>query len=78
VIYQDENFWMSQRALADLFGVKQPAITEHPGNIFDTGELEEEEVCSILEHTSLHGAMPGKSQTQKSKFYSLDAIIAVG
>ena len=78
VIYRDENFWMSQRALAELFGVKRPAITKHLGNIFSAGELEEKEVCSILEHTSPHGAVAGKSQAQKTKFYNLDAIIAVG
>ena len=57
VVYQDENFWMSQGALAELFGVKRPAITKHLGNIFSTGELMEAEVCSILEHTTQHGAI---------------------
>ena len=78
VVYQDENFWISQGALAELFGVKRPAITKHLGNIFSTGELMEVEVCSILEHTTQHGAIAGKTQSQKVKFYSLDAIIAVG
>ncbi|MGJ8638127.1 MAG: virulence RhuM family protein [Opitutaceae bacterium] len=78
VVYQDENFWMSQRALAELFGVKRPAITKHLGNIFSTAELMEAEVSSILEHTTQHGAIAGKTQSQKVKFYSLDAIIAVG
>ena len=78
VIYQDENFWMSQAALAELFGVKRPAITKHLGKIFSTGELVEEEVGSILEQTTQHGAIEGKTQTQKVKFYNLDAIIAVG
>ena len=57
VVYQDENFWMSQGALAELFDVKCPAITKHLGNIFSTGELMEAEVCSILEHTTQHGAI---------------------
>ena len=48
------------------------------GNIFSTGELVEAEVSSILEHTTSHGAIEGKTQTQKVKFYTLDAIIAVG
>ena len=78
VVFQDENFWMTQKALAELFGVQRPAITKHLKNIFETGELEEKEVVSILEHTTPHGAMPGKSQTKKTKFYNLDAIIAVG
>ena len=78
VVYENENFWMSQRALAELFGVKRPAITKHLGNIFSTGELVDKEVSSILEHTTQHGAIDGKTQTQKVKFYNLDAIIAVG
>jgi hypothetical protein len=78
VVYEDENFWMSQAALAELFGVKRPAMTKHLGNIFSTGELAEEEVSSILEHTTQHGAIEGKTQTRKVKFYNLDAIIAIG
>ena len=54
VVYQDENFWMSQSALTELFGVKRPAITKHLGNIFSTGELVEKVVSSILEHTTQH------------------------
>ncbi|MBP9224638.1 MAG: virulence RhuM family protein [Verrucomicrobiales bacterium] len=78
VVYEDEDFWMSQRALAELFSVKVPAISKHLKNIFESGELAEEQVVSILETTTQHGAIAGKTQTQKVKFYSLDAIIAVG
>ena len=78
VVYEDENFWMSQRALAELFSVQVPAISKHLKNIFESGELAEEQVVSILETTTQHGAIAGKTQTQKVKFYSLDAIIAVG
>jgi len=38
VVYEDENFWMSQRALAELFSVKVPAISKHLKNIFESGE----------------------------------------
>jgi hypothetical protein len=72
VIYNAETFWLSQKALAELFGVKRPAITKHLQNIFTTGELTENSVSSILEHT----ADDGKSY--KTIFYNLDAIIAVG
>lgn len=78
VIYRDENFWMTQRALADLFQVGIPSISKHLKNIFESGELEESMVISILETTTPHGALPGKTQTKKTKFYNLDAIIAVG
>jgi hypothetical protein len=72
VVYQDENFWMSQRALAELFGVKRPAITKHLGKIFTTGELDENLVCSKMEYTAEDG------KRYETKFYNLDAIIAVG
>jgi hypothetical protein len=51
---------------------------KHLKNIFESSELVEHEVVSILETTTPHGAIPGKTQTQKVKFYNLDAIIAVG
>lgn len=76
--FQDETLWLTQRLMADLFGVGVPAINKHLKNIFESGELREEEVISILETTTAHGAMEGKTQTQKSRFYNLDAIIAVG
>jgi len=78
VVYEDENFWMSQRALAELFSVKVPAISKHLKKTFESGELVEEQVVSILETTTPHGAIAGKTQIQKVRFYSLDAIIAVG
>ena len=78
VVIKDETLWCTQKAMAQLFGVQRPAITKHLGNIFKEGELDEKVVCSILEHTTEHGAIDGKTQTTPTKFYSLDAIIAVG
>jgi hypothetical protein len=72
VFFKDETVWLTQKALAELFGVKRPAITKHLLNIFDTGELAEDSVCSILEHTA------GDGKTYSAKYYNLDAIIAVG
>ena len=72
VVYQNENFWMTQKTLSELFSVKVPAISKHLKNIFDTDELSEESVVSILETTAADG------KSYKTKFYSLDAIIAVG
>ncbi|WP_350552541.1 virulence protein RhuM/Fic/DOC family protein [Pseudoalteromonas sp. 120-MNA-CIBAN-0494] len=76
--FKDESLWMSQAQMADLFGTKRPAITKHLSNIFKTGELEQEVVSSILEQTTEHGAIAGKTQKSKTKFYNLDAIISVG
>ena len=78
VVIKDETLWCTQKAMAQLFGVQRPAITKHIGNIFKEGELDEKVVCSILELTTEHGAIEGKTQNTPTKFYSLDAIIAVG
>ncbi len=72
VFYQGETFWMTQKKMSDLFGVQRPAITKHLTNIFESGELSEESVSSIVEHTADDG------KKYKTTFYNLDAIIAVG
>lgn len=77
-LFQEETIWLTQKAIATLFGVQVPAVSKHLKNIFDTGELQEEVVVSILENTTRHGAIAGKTQTSAVKYYNLDAIIAVG
>ena len=77
-IFQDKTIWLTQKKMAELFDVKRPAITKHLKNIFESGELDEKVVSSILEHTTQHGAIESKTQTKPVKFYNLDAIIAVG
>ena len=78
VIIKDETIWCTQKAMAQLFGVQRPAITKHLSNIFKESELDEKVVCSILELTTEHGAIEGKTQKTPTKFYNLDAIISVG
>jgi len=78
IYLQNETIWLTQQKIADLFGVQRPAISKHLKNIFETGELKEEVVSSILEHTTQHGAIKGKTQETITKFYNLDAIISVG
>ena len=78
IYLQNETIWLTQQRMADLFGVQRPAITKHLKNIFESGELAEEVVSSILEQTTLHGAIEGKTQETKVKYYNLDAIISVG
>ncbi len=77
-VFRDETIWLTQKKMAELFDVGRPAITKHLKNIFESGELDEKVVGSILEHTTQHGAIEGKTQTKPVKFYNLDAIIAVG
>lgn len=78
VVIKDETIWCTQKAMSVLFGVGVPAISKHLKNIFEEGELNEDMVISILEITTQHGAIEGKTQQKETRFYSLDAIISVG
>jgi hypothetical protein len=71
VLFEGETFWLSQKKMAELFGVQRPAITKHLKNIFDAGELQEA-VSSKMELTATDG------KSYETQFYNLDAIIAVG
>ncbi|KIM05648.1 MAG: hypothetical protein KN64_02120 [Sulfurovum sp. AS07-7] len=68
----EESVWLTQTMIAQLFDVQRPAITKHLINIFESSELDEDSVSSILEHTANDG------KTYKTKYYNLDAIISVG
>ena len=78
VLFQDETVWLTQEQMAQLFGKGRTTITEHIGNIFKEGELDEEKVCRKFRHTTQHGAIEGLLQTQEVKYYNLDVIISVG
>ena len=75
VVFQDENFWLTQKAIARLFGVEVPAISKHLGNIYETGELEYKATVSNMETVRQEGS---RSVKRKLEYYNLDAIIAVG
>lgn len=75
VVYEDENFWMTQRALAELFAVGIPAINKHLKNIYETEELKPESTLSKMEIVRQEGT---REVRRKVDFYNLDAIIAVG
>jgi hypothetical protein len=72
VLFARDNFWLTQKVMADLFGVKPPAVSKHLKNIFVSGELLESAVVSILETTAADG------KTYATSYYNLDAAIAVG
>ena len=76
-IIKDETIWLTQKAMAELFGVQVPAISKHLKNIFFEGELDEKLVVSKMEITTQR-AIRGKTQSRETKFYNLDAIISVG
>ncbi len=77
-VIKDDTIWLTQKSMAELFGVKTPAISKHLKNIFEEGELEEQVVISKMETTTQHGAIANKTQTSETNFYNLDAIISVG
>ena len=72
------SIWLTQQQIAELFKVGVPAISKHLNNIFKEGELQPEEVVSILENTTQHGAIPERTQTHPVMVFNLDAIISVG
>lgn len=72
VILNNETVWLTQKALAQLYGVDRSVITKHLKNIFQSGELEEVSVCAKIAHTA------GDGKNYNTKFYNLDAIISVG
>lgn len=74
VWYKDDDLWLPQKAMAELFGVSVQTISEHLSNIFDSGELQKPSVTSFSgfsEKTSSKGGRP-------ATYYNLDAVIAVG
>ncbi len=77
-IIKDESIWLTQKLMAELFGVNVPAISKHLKNIFEEGELDQNVVVSKMEITTSHGAIIDKTQSQQVTLYNLDAIISVG
>ncbi len=72
VVFESETFWLSQKRMAELFGVDLRTVNEHLKNIFKTGELNEDSVIRNFRITAADG------KTYNTKFYMLDAILAVG
>lgn len=75
VFIQDETLWLTQKKMAELFGVEVPAISKHINNIYESEELEKAATVSILETVQDEGARKVKRNVE---FYNLDVIIAVG
>lgn len=75
VYFEDETFWLTTKAMAELFGVNTQAITKHLANIYSEEELTREATCSKLEQVQIEGS---REVRRKVDFYNLDAIIAVG
>ena len=72
VLYANENIWLPQKRIAELFDVDRSVVTKHLKNIFSDNELQEYSVCASFAHTA------EDDKEYQTKFYSLEAIIAVG
>ena len=72
VLYNEEDFWLTQKSMSKLFNVAENNITYHLQNIFKTQELEPDSVTQKIRVTASDG------KKYNTNFYSLDAIIAVG
>ena len=77
-IIKDETIWITQKAMAELFGIDKSGISRHLSNIFKSGELDEKVVVAKIATTTQHGAIEGKTQSSPTNYYNLDAIISVG
>jgi hypothetical protein len=72
VRYENENIWLTQKMMAELYGVDRSVITKHLKKIFADDELDENSVCAIFAHTAEDG------KNYNVKFYALQAVIGVG
>ena len=77
-LIKDETIWLTQKAMAELFGIDKSGISRHLAKIFESGELDEGVVVAKIATTTQHGAMQDKTQTIPTNYYNLDAIISVG
>ncbi|QNL51885.1 virulence RhuM family protein [Olivibacter sp. SDN3] len=72
VTFEQDTVWLDTNSMAAIFEVQRPAIVEHIGNIYKSGELIAESTCSILEQVATDG------KKRKINFYNLDMVISVG
>ena len=75
---ENETVWLTQAQMAELFEKDRTVVGRHISNVFKEGELVREEVSAKIAHTTRHGAIKGKLQTQETTLYNLDVIISVG
>ena len=75
VVFNNNTFWLTQKAMSQLFAVDVPAISKHLANIFDTHELQKDATISILETVQQEGSRNVKRNVE---FYRLEAVLAVG
>ena len=77
-LFADEDVWLTQAQLVEIYQSSKSNISEHLTNIFADKELDKEVVFGKLRTTTPHGAIEGKTQTHTVQYYNLDVIIALG
>ena len=74
----EDTVWANKKQIADIFRIDRSVVSRHIKNIFQDKELNQKVVCAEFAHTTKHGAIRGKTQTNKIEYYNLDIILAVG
>jgi hypothetical protein len=69
IAFQNGDLWATEKVMSLLYGIDRSGISRHIKNIIEDGELEEKMVCAFFAHTTQHGAIEGKTQTQEIKYY---------
>lgn len=77
-LIKDETIWLTQKAMAELFGIDKSGISRHLTKIFETGELDENLVVAKIATPNPHGKTADNTQYSPTNYYNLDAIISVG
>lgn len=75
IFLRNENVWLTQARIADLFGVERSVVTKHLQNIFQEGELDRKSTCAKIAQVQTEGT---RQVTRQVEFYNLDAILSVG
>ena len=75
VFFAQDNFWLTQRTMAELFGVNTPAISKHLKNVYGSGELNQEATISKMETVQTEG---GRQVIREVEVYNLDALLRRG
>ena len=75
IFIKNENLWLTQAKIAELFGVERSVVTKHLKNIFSDGELSRKGTCAKIAQVQKEGQ---RQVTRHIDFYNLDAIISVG
>ena len=77
-LFADEDVWLTQAQLVEIYKSSKSNISEHLRNIFNDNELDKEVVVRKFRTTTQHGAIEGKTQTHEVLHYNLNVIIALG